>query len=80
LDDFYVAGQCGDDQEKRMEKEGKTKAPEAKASGAQKRFCPTSLDSIIEGGKRVNTFFLALKDFSLRQPRFEDGHKSPGPI
>jgi hypothetical protein len=40
-------GNMGNDQEKRMEEERKTKAPEAKTSGAQKRFCLASLDSII---------------------------------
>lgn len=72
-------GNVGNHQEERMEKEGKTKAPEAKASGAQKRFCLASLDSIIERRKRVNTFFLVLKDFALRQPKFEDGNKNAGP-
>ena len=43
---------------------GKTKAPEAKTSGAQKRFCPASLDSIVRGVECVNRFFLAFKDFS----------------
>lgn len=58
-------GNGGDDRGKRVVEEVKTKAPEAKASGAQKRFCLASLDSIIEGSCRVNTFFSVLKDFSL---------------
>jgi hypothetical protein len=40
-------GNMGNEQEKRMGEEPKTKAPEAKTSGAQKRFCLASLDSII---------------------------------
>ena len=65
---------------KKKEKGGReTKAPEAKTSGAQKRFCPASLDSIIRGGKCVNTFFPASKDFSSWQGIVEDGSKNARP-
>ena len=70
--------QVDNGQLKRVGAAGKRKAPENKASGAQKRFCLASLDSIIQQTRRVNPFFQICGFRSLKSEDWKDGNKKQG--